>query len=81
MGPCERCGAERIRIRKITLDFPKSQGPVYPLWEVSPEDRSREADHHRQRQLEAYTRGFMRITVECPHCGFMQREFPGALPV
>jgi hypothetical protein len=75
---CERCGSKGIRVRKILVDLPRTRGPLYPLWEIGPEDRSAEAELRRTRQLEIYTRGAVRATLECPECGYLEREFPAA---
>jgi len=74
---CLRCGSSEIRIRRILLDFPKVSGPVYPLWEMDKKDRTPGAELRRWRQLQIYTQGFMRVTLECPQCGYLERELPG----
>jgi len=74
---CERCGSQGIRIRKILVDFPRARGPLYPLWEIRRDDRSVESEKRRRRQLQAYTEGVLGVTLECPQCGYLEREFPG----
>ncbi len=74
---CLRCGSPDIRVRRILLDFPKVTGPVYPLWEMDKKDRTPGAELRRWRQLHIYTQGFMRVTLECPQCGYLERELPG----
>jgi|Deesub1362B_J571_1020462.scaffolds.fasta_scaffold09157_2 hypothetical protein len=77
--PCERCGSPHLRIRKIALDFPKMPGPLYPLWEIFRNDRTEEGEARRMRQLRAYTQGLIRAVVECPQCGYLEREWPDVL--
>ncbi len=74
---CLRCGSTDVRVRRILLDFPKVTGPVYPLWETGKTDRNPGAELRRWRQLQIYTQGFMRVTLECPQCGYLERELPG----
>lgn len=74
---CLRCGSSDVRVRRILLDFPKVTGPVYPLWEIGQKDRNPGAELRRWRQLQIYTQGFMRVTLECPQCGYLERELPG----
>jgi DNA-directed RNA polymerase subunit RPC12/RpoP len=74
---CERCGSRAIRIRRLLLDFPRAQGPLYPLWEIRRGDQTAEDELRRGKQLLAYTEGFLKVTVECPQCGYLEREFTG----
>lgn len=74
---CPRCSSRKIRLRRIFLDFPKTRGPVVPLWNMAKEDLRLETMLIRERQLRAFTRGIMRVTFECPQCGFMEMEFLG----
>lgn len=74
---CLRCGCSDVRVRRIQLDFAKAMGPVYPLWEIGQKERTPGAELRRWRQLQIYTQGFMRVTLECPHCGYLERELPG----
>ncbi len=77
VGCCPRCGSRNIRMRRIFLDFPKTRGPILPLWEMDKGDLRPEVQLRRETQLRAFTRGVMRATVECPQCGFMEMEFIG----
>jgi transposase-like protein len=74
---CTRCRSKQIRIRKIRVDFPKASPPLYPLWEVFDTDRTADVEKQRGRQLEIYTQGLLKVTLECPQCGYMDLEFPG----
>jgi hypothetical protein len=77
VGSCERCGSQTIRIRRVLLDFPRAQGPLYPVWEMRRNDMNPEGESRRVRQLRVYTEGVLRATVECPQCGYLEREFTG----
>ena len=77
VGCCPRCSSRRIRVKRIFLDFPKTRGPIIPLWEMDKGDLRPEVQMRRETQWKAFTRGIMRATVECPQCGFMEMEFIG----
>lgn len=77
VGACPRCGSKSIRLRRLLMDFPKAQAPIFPIWELTKEDMKPERIMLRERQLRAFTEGLMRVTVECPQCGYMDLEFPG----
>jgi hypothetical protein len=77
---CERCGSRGIRLRKIWAEFPRSSGPIYPLWASGRWDAAPEAEAHRRQQLLAYTQGLVRVILECPQCGYLERELPGWAP-
>lgn len=74
---CERCGSRSIRIRRLLLDFPKAHAPLYPLWELRREDLGPEKARLRERQVRIFTQGLLSVTLECPQCGYMEREFEG----
>jgi len=74
---CPRCSSRRIRIKRIFLDFPKTRGPILPLWEMDKGDLRPEVQMRRETQWKAFTRGIMRTTVQCPQCGFIEMEFIG----
>jgi hypothetical protein len=59
------------------MDFPRTTSPLYPLWEIRQGDRTPEGEQRRARQLEIFTKGLMRVTLECPQCGYLEREMPG----
>jgi hypothetical protein len=40
-------------------------------------EREPDAEARRQRQLEIYERGLLKVTIECPQCGYLEREFVG----
>ena len=77
VGSCQRCGSKAIRIRRLLLDFPRARGPLLPLWELSKTDMLPERALLRERQLRVFTQGLLCVTLECPQCGYMEREFPG----
>ena len=74
---CLRCGSKAIRIHRIILDFPKAGTPIYPVWETSRRDYTPEEEDRRLRQIRIYSKGLMSVTIECPQCGYLTREFPG----
>ena len=74
---CLRCGSKAVRIHRIILDFPKAGTPIYPVWETQRRDYTPEEEERRLRQLRIYSKGLMSVTIECPQCGYLTREFPG----
>ncbi len=78
VGACPRCASRAIRVRRLLMDFPRAQGPLFPVWEITRQDMSPERIMWRERQLRVFTEGLLRVTVECPQCGYMDLEFPGA---
>lgn len=74
---CSRCGSRRIRIRKVSWEFPRALGPILPLWESTHKESPYHVESDRQRQLEIYTHGMLKASVECPQCGYSVREFLG----
>lgn len=77
VGGCHRCGSKSIRMRRLSLDLPRATGPVYPLWELRREDVEPHRSRLRERQLRIFTQGLLKVTFECPQCGYLEREFQG----
>lgn len=77
VGACPRCGSKAIRVRRLIMDFPKAKSPVFPIWELTRQDMRPERIMLRERQLRVFTQGLLRVTVECPQCGYMDLEYPG----
>lgn len=76
IGCCRRCGSKKLRIRRISMEFPRARRPVFPLWEhTKGELVGREK--MRRRQLRAFTEGLLVVTMECPQCGYQEMEYPG----
>lgn len=73
---CKRCGCRQVRIRRLSLEFPRARGPVVALWELTKGEIGRD-EKVRQRQLRAFTEGLLSVTVECPQCGYQEMEYPG----
>lgn len=77
VGACPRCCSKAIRVRRLIMDFPRAKAPIFPLWELTRQDMEPERIMLRERQLRVFTEGLLRVTVECPQCGYMDLEYPG----